>query len=204
MTEKVEIENDKVRAIMRYSTQSSEPSAAADEVNEIMNWAQRQLRTFSELDVSHRAYHSTPVNLRSRDTDPGPVRWEVQQDIELKSQSILQVEQAVARLQEKLLVVSMDFFPSDEARKCQEQQLLGKALRSFSKKAKFVAHQMGAEGYGLGELHINTSTQMPREMGIMRATVQDGSVQPPAMEPGSTPMQVRVRGNILLKLPLTY
>ncbi|ADU67303.1 protein of unknown function DUF541 [Desulfurispirillum indicum S5] len=196
-----EVENDTITVMLRYQTQSAQPSVAADEVNRTMEWMQRQLGSFADVKSRHRGYRTTPLPQSAEQRGREPIIWQVQQEVELRSTNIVQMQQAIARLQERLAVTSVVFSPSPQLHDRQSDALTRQALQKFRQQAELIRKELGARSYRLGQLHVNSySQEPPRDMFLQRssAEVSTMSIAPPAMESGSSRIQVRVGGSIFL------
>ena len=188
-----EVANDRVRAVVGVSDEDTDSAALADRVNREMAWALELGKGTQGATVRSGGYHTSPVY------EQGKLRrWRASQELILEGSDAGVISELVGRLQSRLQLRGFTFEISPERRRQVEDELIGEALTAYRARAEIVRKGLGASGYGIGSLSIDTGgvTPMPRH-AVMRA--EAAAVAPPAVEPGSSRVTVFVRGSIVLE-----
>jgi predicted secreted protein len=189
-----EVENDRVTTVLGVTVEDNDPAQVADRVNRSMTWALERARAAPEVKVRSGSYHTFPI------TDKGKLqRWRARQDLILEAATVEALGDLIGTLQERLQVESMAFSVSDERRREIEQALIAEALAAFRARAEQVRRNLDAAGYEIAELSIDTTGHVrpPRPM-VMRGMAA-AEAAPPALEAGTSRLQVGVRGTIRLR-----
>ena len=94
----------------------------------------------------------------------------------------------------------MQFKPQDETRKKVEDELIQKALENFRRRAVIVQDSMGASGYRVMQVSINTGDRpvQTRQHG-QEAYVARSMSNAPAVEAGQSKITVGVSGRVQLQ-----
>lgn len=187
-----EVANDWARAVVGLSAEDADSAALAQRVNETMTWALGVARAADGVEVKSGGYHTSPVY------DQGKLRrWRASQELILEGRDAGAIGELVGRLQSRLQLREFAFEVSPERQREVEETLVEEALQAFRARAARVAEALGASGYGIGSLSIDTgggAPPMPRHLA-MRAE----AVAAPAVEPGSSRVVVSVGGSIVLE-----
>ncbi len=99
-----EVENDTLVATMYSERNGQQPSAMADEVNQIISWAVDLARKESAIKVQTLNYQQNPVY--KNQTVSG---WRVRQSIRLESADVTALSTLVGELQKRLAVASLRY-----------------------------------------------------------------------------------------------
>ena len=110
------------------------------------------------------------------------------------------MSELVGELQSRVQLRSIDFTVSPAQRRKVEDELIDEALAAFLARAGRVREQLGARGYQIVLISINTSGGAP-PAPMMRATMamDSAAVSPPALEAGTSELLVGASGTIQLE-----
>lgn len=191
-----DVENDRVVAMMHVTAEDKSPARLADAVNKDMSWALDQARAVSSIKVSSGGYQTYPVY-----DDQKIVRWRARQELQLESQNVDQLSELIGTLQSRLQMQSMQFSVSPEQRQQVEEQLIEEALVGYQRRAELIVKSLGAKGYGLVDVAVQTGRHdqiIPLRAEAM-SMMSKASVAPPALEKGTSRVTVQASGTIRLR-----
>lgn len=188
----LEVDNDRIEALLFAEQEGPDPAKLADVVNREMDWAVQQLRSIKAIAVSTPAYQTFPVYQQGRITG-----WRVRQALKLESADMTAMNQVLGKLQSRLALQGVSFVLSSERRQQVEEDLIKQALVHFTARAAMVAQALGRGGYRLVTLQVNSGGYAPQpQLTMMRA---ESAMASPRLESGSSQVQVIVDGTIQLK-----
>lgn len=182
--------NDRMQALLIARGEDSDPARLADKINTAMQWALSQTRKYKVVHAQSRGYNIAPVYDKQVLT-----RWRGSQGLLLKSNDFGELAALLGKLQTRLQVQSVDFSVSRNKRQVAQNTLIGQALGAFAKRADLVRKDLGAGGYRIVQLDINTGERSPTPVTFMTARRLARS---PALAPGTSPVTVTVSGVIQL------
>jgi predicted secreted protein len=189
-----DVENDRAVATLSATAEDRDPARLAQHINEAMSWALEQLRGQTVITTRSGTYRTYPVY-----DDRKIVRWRAVQELQLESGDIERLARMIGVLQEHLQVQAMQFLVSAAERREVESALTEEALLAFRQRAEVIRKALGASGYRLVDVNINSGG--PRSSPLMRAEVMSASragVASPALEQGTSSITVQVNGRIRL------
>lgn len=191
-----EVENDLMIVRLVVEHEDRDASKLADKVNADMQWALQQLRAQSAIDRKTENYTTYPKYEQQR-----VVGWHSSQTLTLSGDDFDAIKNAVQILQSKLQVRGMAFQPKDETRKKVEDELINQALDNLKHRAAIVQANMGAAGYRIMQININTGGgRQGRMQQDMMTMARSASVEnAPAIEGGDSKISVSVSGQIQLQ-----
>jgi predicted secreted protein len=190
-----DVENDLVTAILNVTAEALKPAKLADTINSTMSWALEQARANQKVKSRSGAYQTYPVY-----EDKKIVRWRGRQELQLESQDVDRLSELVGILQSRLQMQSLQFSVSPDKRRQIEDTLIEQALTAYQQRADIIRKSLGAQGYTLLEVDIHTAGQ-DRPMPVRAEAVSmlsRSSVSQPAMEQGTSRVNVQVSGKIRL------
>ena len=192
-----EVANDWVTAVLSVSHEDPKAAEVASRINRDMSWAMGLAKARSAIRTRSGGYSTYPVH----DPQRGDVRhWRGAQELVLESGDVDAVTALVGELQERLQVQSLGFSVSPERRRKIEAELVAEALQAFQERAELVRKTFAASGYRLVEVHVGTGGGAPPPVGpMMRTMAADAEMMPPAVEGGTSEIQVSASGSIELK-----
>jgi predicted secreted protein len=179
--------------VVGISAEDSDPAALADRINREMAWGLEQARAESRVKPRSGGYSTHPVH----DEDGRIRRWRASQQLVLEGGDSAAMTALVGRLQARLQLVSFDFSVSEERRRKVQEELVSEALAAFRARAALVARGLGASGYALDDVSVETGSPgypMPR----MRMEMAAADMAPPAVEAGTSRVSVTVQGSVVL------
>lgn len=193
-----EVENDLMVVMLVVEDEDSNSAALADRINQVMLWALLETEKYPSIKAATRDYRTYPKYDQNRITG-----WRSSQALRLEGSDIESVKMAVAELQQQLIVRSMQFLPREETRRQAENDLVDDALERFRDRADLIRTSMQAEEYRVIQISVNTG-DIGRPAYRMEAMAMDTrgaakSVAAPAVEAGSSKIQISVSGEIQLQ-----
>ena len=191
-----EVGNDRMLAILNATAEEKKPADLADRINSTMAWALDQARANKQVTLRSGSYQTYPVYGENRKI----VRWRGHQELQLESQDVDQLSQLVGTLQSQLQMQSLQFSVSHDRRQQVENELIEQALEAYQARAEIVRKSLGAKTYKLLDINIHSTGRSP--VIPMRAeavsTMSRSSVSKPALEQGTSRVDVQVSGKIRL------
>lgn len=189
-----EVENDWITAVVGVTAEDANAAALADRINRDMSWALEQARAETKVKARSGAYSTYPVNEQGRLR-----RWQASQQLVLEGSDSAAITRLVGALQARLQLVSFQFSVSEERRRKVQEELVGEALAAFRARADLVARGLGASGYALDDVSVETASP-GSPVPMMRAQMEafKAEVAPPAVEAGTSRVSVTVQGSIVL------
>ncbi len=192
-----DVANDLMTVNMSAQAQGKDTSKLASEINNTMNWAVSELKSFADITARTRDYQTYPQYERNG----SKIRsWTATQTIELKSENFEQAGKAIQLLQSRLQVQGMQLSAKPSTREQAEDKLINEALDAFKRRALLVQNNMDASEYRIVNLSINTNNGGGRAP-MHRSVSYDSSISvesAPAIEAGTSSVTVRVDGQIQL------
>lgn len=190
-----EIDNDIMRVTLLATHQALTSVEANKVVNKQMTSALGILRKTSGIKYETGNYQTQPIYQNQQIAG-----WKATQEIELKSSDVNQLSALAGKLQKELKIISMGFEVSQPVRQKEEQQLTVTALNQFKDRALLIQKTMGASGYQIVNININTGSQRPPfRHKMMRAEMAMAADSlGPAVEGGNSTISVNISGQIQL------
>ena len=189
-----EVANDWVRAVVGITAENADSAKLADEVNRAMAWALEQASRAKGVEPKSGGYHTHPVH-----EDGRLRRWRASQDLILESADPKALTELVGALQSRLQLRSFEFSVSPGKQREVEEELVVEVLAAFRARAELVRENLGAGGYEIDQVSIDTGGHSPPVvMRHMEARTMS-AVAPPAVEGGSSRLTVAVNGSIVLE-----
>jgi predicted secreted protein len=188
-----EVENDLLTAVLAAEAEGAEPAKLSAEVNRKMARALEAALEARGVRARSGSYRTWPVSEKGR-----IVRWRVRQELRLESGEFAAATALVGRLQQELVLAGLALSVSDEARRRAENALIAEALAALEERARVVRDAMRAKSYRVKDLQVATGGGLPPRPMLAEARSLAASA-PPAIEPGTTRLQVTVSGTIQLQ-----
>jgi len=189
-----EVGNDLLVAVLYAREEGRDPRAVAERVNRAAAWGVQRAKAAADIEVETLDYRTQPLYERNGQLSG---RWRISQSIRLQSGDSAALSELLGELQERLALQSLDYQLSPERRGAAEDELIATALARFRQRAELVAESMGAAGYRVLQVDINTPRGGQRPMMLRSAAMADAAPGP-AIEAGDQRVQVQLRGSIRL------
>ena len=188
-----EVENDLLVANLYAEHQAQKQQDVANHVNKAIRWALDRSKKVSTVKVQTTQYNTSP--LYNKQIIKG---WRARQGIRLESTDAAPLGELIGDLQEQLLVASINYGVSKQARDSAEEELTEEALQLFTKRAQQIANTLGRDGFQIVQIHVNTQGGRPVPVsyatrGLARAEAMDAA---PAIESGVQNVSVSVNGTV--------
>jgi len=190
----MEVDNDQMYAELSVEIEGKDPAALATKVNTAMTWALNQTKKTKAVNVVTGNYYVHAVYNKNEIS-----HWRASQMLNLKSKDVTEITRLIGVLQNRLLLKSMGFTISPQTRDDVENELIGESLDAFKKRADIVTSNLGAKGYRIVDISINSPGGAPPPRPLMRAMAMEAKVTAPAVEPGMSNITVVVAGTIQLQ-----
>jgi len=195
----IDVANDLMTVNLVATATGSDAAQLANKINATMGWAVNKLGPFTAIETKTLDYQTHPQYERNGSRIKG---WVASQSIQLETDDFEQAGDAIQVLQERMQVQGMRLKAKADTRERAEEQLINTALESFKRRAKLVQTNMGANGYRVMNLSINTSGSGGhyRQQDHMRGAVKmsESSFDGPAIEAGTSAVTVHLNGQIQL------
>jgi predicted secreted protein len=160
-----------------------------------MQWALDQVSSVDSIQTKTENYTTHPKYEQQR-----VVGWRSAQTLSLSGSDFDAIKAAVQILQSRLQIQSMAFQPSDETRRKTEDELINAALDNMKHRAQIVQENMGASGYRIMHLNIDTGHRYAGRGRVEATMMRSASVETaPAVEGGESRISVTVSGQIQLQ-----
>lgn len=193
-----EVDNDLMLVRLQVEHEDRDASRLAEKVNADMQWALEQLAGSPSISVKTENYTTYPKYEQNRIAG-----WHSAQTLSLSGQDFDAIKAAVQILQGRLQVQGMAFQPTGETRKKAEDGLINQALDNLKHRAAIVQKNMGASGYRIMQININTGGRQAgraRMNNEMMSMARSASIEAaPAVESGESKISVSVSGQIQLQ-----
>ena len=192
-----DIDNDRMTATLVVQAEDKDAAQLANRVNAAMSWAVNQLRPFATLETKTRDYQTFPRYDTSQSRRL--IGWRATQTLEITTGDFKAAGKAIQQLQERLQVQGIRLSAKEETRKVASDRLINQALDAFKQRALLVQTNMGATGYRIIDMNIQTDNDKAHFNSFERADVLRSSVaKAPVIEAGSSRVSVQVSGRIQL------
>ena len=148
-----EVENDWVSAVIGVTHEDTDPARLADRINVDMSWALETAQARQGLRVRSGGYRTFPVE------DPKRAqlrRWRGSQDLIVEGADAKLVSDLLGELQSRLQLQSIVFRISPERLRAVEAELVDEALDAFRARAEGVRTKLGARGYEIVHIQVET------------------------------------------------
>ena len=189
-----EIPNDRSVATLAFTTEDQDPREAAKRVNEAIAWGRDLAKQHDAIEVRTGGYQTNPISREGR------IRhWRARQELLLESGDDAALAERIGALQERLQLVGIRHFVSPERRREAEDALIVEVLEAFRSRADRIRKGLGLGSYEIAEIHVGTSGgAVPPPMPQMRAMAMEADMMAPAIESGSSRVQVSASGSIVI------
>ena len=188
-----EVENDLLIVNLYAEHQAQKQQDVANHVNKAIHWALEKVKKVDGVKVQTTQYNTSP--LYNKQIING---WRARQAIRLESMDATRLSELIGDLQERLLVGSINYGVSKQARDLAEEELTQEALAQFTRRATQIAKALGRDGFQIVQIHVNTQGGRPVPMsyavrGLAKAEAMDAA---PAIESGVQNVSVSVNGTV--------
>jgi predicted secreted protein len=189
-----DVANDWLRASLAVTGEDPDPAALADRINRTMEWALGRAKQEKRVQVESGGYATHPVY------EDGRIRrWRASQQLWIEGADFDAATALLGELQSRLQLQSLDFSVSPEQRREVEDALIEEALAAFKARADLVRRNLGASGYEIVQLGIDTGGGMPPPRPVMmRAMAAEAKTAAPAVEAGTSRVSVGIHATIEL------
>jgi predicted secreted protein len=194
-----EVDNDLMVATLVVAAEDKDPALLASKINASMSWAVNVLRPFGALKIKTRDYQTYPRY------DSGKIRkligWRGSQSIQVETDNFEAAGKAIQKLQERLQVQSIQLAAKAETRTAAADALINDALSAFKKRASLIQRNMGATGYRILDVNIQSdqgSAAMYDSRSNGMEMMRSAAVAEPAIEAGTSRVSVQIYGRVQL------
>lgn len=192
-----EVENDRVTASVGVTAEDTDPARLADRINKDVAWGLGLAKAEQGIRVRSGGYRTWPIE------DPKRAelrRWRGSQVLVIEGSDPVRVAALLGELQARLQLQSLDFGVSRQRQREVEDELVDEALAAFRDRAERVRKKLGASGYELVQLNVDTGGSPPMPLHMARGmAMAEAAPAPPALEAGTSTLSVRVQATIELR-----
>jgi predicted secreted protein len=189
-----EVANDWIQATVGITAEDADSAALATTVNETMAWALEQAKREQKVKAKSGGYQTYPVHEKGKLR-----RWRASQTLLLEGADVDAMTELVGTLQSRLQLQGFQFSVARETREKVQEELVTEVLAAFQKRAELVRKNLGAGGYAIDDLSIDTGHQVPRQPRMMEARSMADATVAPAVEGGSSLVSVSAHGAVVLE-----
>jgi predicted secreted protein len=191
-----EVENDRLVAVLVARREGGDAARLAGEVNPLVRQALERARQVEGVKVQTVGYDTQPVYRQQE-----RVGWRVSQSLRIESGDAERLGGLLGELQKELALESLGYAVSPERTAAAEEELMQEALRTFERRARQIASQLGRPDYRLVSLDVRSpAVPSPRAYGMMASMAASADTQP-AIEGGTQTVTVTVEGTVELQRP---
>ncbi len=198
-----EVAHDRMHVTLYSEEQDADPARLAARITDSLNRAVARARTVKPVKISQGSRHSYPVY---DDKGRKVVAWRERAELRLESADFAALAKLSGELLDNLQMADMHFSLSADGRKQHEDQLLEQAVAAFRARAQLVSEAMGASGYRLVRLDLDSrGGQRPplMPMAAMKDMRMAESAPVPQIEGGNSELEVSASGVIEVQLNAT-
>jgi predicted secreted protein len=189
-----EVANDWIVAMVGITAEDADSAALAATVNESMAWALDQAKREKKVKAKSGGYQTYPVHEKGKLR-----RWRASQTLLLEGADVDAMTELVGTLQTRLQLQGFNFSVARETREKVQEELVTEVLAAFQKRAELVRKNLGAGGYAIDDLSIDTGHQAPVRHQMMEARSMSAAKVAPAVEGGQSLVSVSAHGAIVLE-----
>ena len=198
-----EVAHDRMHVTLYSEDQHTDPARLAAQITATLNRAVERARTIKSVKISQGSRHSYPVY---DDKGRKVMAWRERAELRLESADFAALAKLSSELLDELQMAEMHFSLSTDGRKRHEDQLLEQAVAAFKARARLVSEAMGASGYRLVRLDLDSrGGQRPpvMPMAAMKDMRMAESAPVPQIEGGNSELEVSASGVIEIQLNAT-
>jgi len=189
-----ELANDLAEVVLAAQAEDHDPARVAGEINAAMSWALNRVHGVADIAATSGGYQTYPVYDKTR-LD----QWRGSQTLVLRSKRIEALNTLVGSLQQRLQVQNMRFTVSPDQRQASESRLIDQALERFKARALRIQQRLGAAGYDIVHLTVDTSGHPPPRPLATMAMARAASRPALAGEAGTSRQILRIHAVIQLR-----
>ena len=189
-----EVANDWIQATVGVTAENASSAALAKQVNETMAWALDRAKREKKVKAKSGGYQTYPVHEKGKLR-----RWRASQTLLLEGSDADAITELVGELQTRLQLQGFQFSVAHATREAVQEELVSEVLAAFQKRAELVRKNLGAGGYAIDDLSIDTGYHGPAPMMRSRAMAAEADFSAPAVEGGSSRVTVTAHGAIVLE-----
>lgn len=186
-----EVNNDLMVVHLAVELENTDPVILAEQVNSTMAWALDKVTPVKQIKYKTGGYSTQPVYHKT-----AIQRWRASQILILESADSKLLAGITAALQQKLLVKNIHFLVSDAIRRKTENELITTALEAFKQRADIIRTKLGAKGYRIVNMNVNTAGHIIRPVMEERFSAARAPV---ATAGGTSDVSVTVSGVVQLE-----
>ncbi len=195
-----ELPLDRMQVVLYTEAEGRDPAKLASTITNTLNAALKRARQQAGVQVSLGNRHSYPVHDSEGRRITG---WRERAEIQLSGADFPAISQLTGELLASLQFGSLNFTLSPEQRSKAEDRLMGQLIERFGQRAQLVSRALGASGYRLVSLNLDTGSSGPVPMPRAYAmkAMDAAAMVAPEVEAGTTELVLRASGVIEVQQP---
>lgn len=182
--------NDQLQAVVFTEASGATPAALAAKVNPLIASGLRLAKAYPQVKAKSGTSQTFPVYGKNGRVDS----WRLRSEIELESGDSTALAELLGKLQQTLMLETLQFQPSPEGRQRAEDGAIQDALTAFKARAALVAASLG-KPWRIRHIAINTNGERP-VMPMMRSKMLAAEAAPMPLEGGESTITATVSGQI--------
>lgn len=171
-----------------------DPAQLAQIVNRTVEEAMAIAKAESRVAARSGGYRTFPVT----DREGRISAWRSRAELILESRDFKVLSALAGRLSSLMQVAGISFVLSPEARRAEEEALIGQAIARFQSRAQSAAKAFGYAGYSLLEVAVHTQTPGPPPPRPALRSAIAAEAAPVPLEGGRATVTVSVSGSVQL------
>lgn len=193
-----EVARDLMSVTLYSEAQDTDPARLAETVTKSLNEALAKARQAKGVIIRQGSRNSSPVY---DDKGQNIVAWRERAELRLESQDFAALAGLTGELQQSLKLGGMDFSIATATRQQSENALIKDAIEAFKARAEIARQAMGAQGYKIVNLSLNSSgVPQPYIRPAMMMKAARAEAVAPDVEAGTTEVTMSADGTIELQL----
>jgi len=193
-----EVARDLMSVTLYSEAQDTDPARLAETVTKSLNEALGKARQAKGVNIRQGNRNSNPVY---DDKGQNIVAWRERAEVRLESQDFAALAALTGQLQQSLKLGGMDFSIATATRQQNENTLIKDAIEAFKARADITRQAMGAQGYKIVNLTLNSSgVPQPYIRPAMMMKAARAEAVAPDVEAGTTEVTMSADGTIELQL----
>lgn len=194
-----QVSNDQMTAILSIEKTDKQPNELANQINQLMNFAQNTVKKYPTVKVKTGQQQTYPIydssNRKIKD-------WRATASVILESRDIPAMSKLVAELQQSFQLENISFSVSPQQRQKVEDELLTEVSQKFQQRAKLISQAWNKQHYDLVSFNVDFQNQIINYGDSVARVSSMKALSSPVeqtVSAGESTIMINAHGNIQLK-----